>query len=205
MWKTPDLKCPEDTPPQGGGGSHRLFAECCSRMYSWKVDWKGKVWQGWLQPWEDWQEKLIQERELQNSWIISASPLSTGVSRKRATSVVFQGPSRSWPRNIIRVKVFFSDDSNFWISFGNQGPTGGRVEKESKLLEIQCEVSACHLLLLVHCFIKSRVSLLPGCKRALHASVRWPALWRCSVPFPFQDFAAAHCAKNYKQMVCWPW
>ncbi len=65
-------------------------------------------------------------------------------------------------------KVLFSDESKFCISFGNQGPeSGGRVEKLIAQVAWSPVLSfhslwwfgvQCHLLVLVHCFLKTNVT-----------------------------------------------
>ncbi len=61
-------------------------------------------------------------------------------------------------------KVLFSDESKFCISFGNQGLEEEWRDTESKLLEVQCEVSKVSDDLGVVtsvgplCFIKSKVN-----------------------------------------------
>ncbi len=80
-------------------------------------------------------------------------------------------------------KVLFSDESQFCISFVNQGPRVWRKcgeDTESMLLEVQCEVStvsddlSCHVICwcwsTVFSEVHSQRSHLPGNLRALHAS-----------------------------------
>ncbi len=65
---------------------------------------------------------------------------------------------------------------------------------ESKLLEVQCEVSKvsddlgcrdiCWCWSIVFYQVQSQCSRLPGDFRALYASICWQALWRCWFPFP---------------------
>ncbi len=113
-------------------------------------------------------------------------------------------------------KVLFSDESKFCISFGNQGP---RVWRKSGEAQNPCCLKSsvsfhsqwwfglpCHLLVLVHCvfWVHSQRSHLPGNFRALHASFRWQALWRCWFHFPAGLGTCPHC-QRYQKLVQWPW
>ncbi len=100
-------------------------------------------------------------------------------------------------------KVLFPDKSKFCISFGNQGPRVWRkTGEESKLLEVQCEVSTvsndlgcsdiCWCWSTVFYQVQSQHSHLPGDFGALYASICWQALWRCWFHFP----APAHSSKT---------
>ncbi len=71
-------------------------------------------------------------------------------------------------------KVLFSDESKFCISFGNQGPRGGRVEKLIAQVAWSPVLSfhslwwfgvQCHLLVLVHCVFWKPTSLHPFTKK----------------------------------------
>ncbi len=80
-------------------------------------------------------------------------------------------------------KVLFSDKSKFCFSFGNQGLESGGSWRgtESKMLEVQCEVSevsddlACRDVFwcwsIVFYQVQSQCSRLPGDFRALYASI----------------------------------
>ncbi len=91
-------------------------------------------------------------------------------------------------------KVLFSDKSKFCFSFGNQGLEEDWRGTESKLLEVQCEVSevsddlgcrdVCWCWSNVFYQVQSQCSRLPGDFRALYASTCWQALWRCWFPLP---------------------
>ncbi len=91
-------------------------------------------------------------------------------------------------------KVLFSDKSTFCFSFGYWGLEDDRSATESKLLEVQCEVSevsddlGCRDVWwcwsIVFYQVQSQCSRLPGDFRALYASICWQALCRCWFPFP---------------------
>ncbi|CAM4557881.1 unnamed protein product [Leuciscus chuanchicus] len=104
-------------------------------------------------------------------------------------------------------KVLFSDESKFCISFG---PRSQSLEEEwrgtqSKMLEVQCEVSTVCVGLGNHvigwCWstvLSTQHSrLYQDISRALHASFSRQALWRCFLHFP-AGFAPAHTAKITK-------
>ncbi len=85
---------------------------------------------------------------------------------------------------------------------------------ESKLLEVQCEVSTvsddlgCHVICwcwsTVFSEVHSQHSHLPEDFRALHASFCWQALWRCWFHFPAGLGTCPHC-QRYQKLVQWPW
>lgn len=91
-------------------------------------------------------------------------------------------------------KVLFLGESEFCISFGNQGPRVWRKSREAqnKVLVVQCEVSTvcddlgwhvicwCWSTMFHHHQSQHR---LPRDIRALHAFICWQGLWRCRVPF----------------------
>lgn len=102
--------------------------------------------QGLLQPGDDCQAKSSQE-------LVGASQGAgwrLECIKSHHTHVCpwkFHVPSvRNWAEEIKKVtvaqrsKVFFRDESNVSISFGNHLPRDGRGA-ESKLLEVQCDVS----------------------------------------------------------------
>ncbi len=69
-------------------------------------------------------------------------------------------------------KVLFSDKSTLCISLGNQGLEEDWRGTESKLLEVQCDVSSLwwfgvpwRLLVLVHCVLSSPKSMQPSTRR----------------------------------------
>ncbi len=78
-------------------------------------------------------------------------------------------------------KVLFSDESKCCFSFGNQGLEKDWRGTESKLLEVQCEVSEvrddlgcrdiCWCWSIVFYQVQSQCSCLPGDFRALYASI----------------------------------
>ncbi len=91
-------------------------------------------------------------------------------------------------------KVLFSEKSTFCISFENQGLEEEWRGTESKLLEVQCEVSevsddsgcceVCWCWSTVFYEFQTQCSCLPGDFGALFASICWQTLWRCWFPFP---------------------
>ncbi len=157
--------------------------------------------QGWLQAWECCQAKLIQtlvraSQGVDWSWSQCIKSHHTQMSSGKGL------PSHFWTRDNVRSvlpgrwrqrtqwsKVLFSDESKFCISFGNKVPeSGGRVERHrihvawSPVWSFHSQWwfgLPRHLLVLVHCVLKSTVNHLPGNFRALHASFCWQALWRC--------------------------
>ncbi len=147
--------------------------------------------QGWLQAWEYRQAKLIQtlvraSQGVDWSW-------SQCIKSHHAQTSSGKGlPSHFWTRDNIRSvlpglwrkrtqwsKVLFSDESKFFISFGNKVPeSGGRVERHrihvawSPVWSFHSQwwfELPCHLLVLVHCvfWVHSQRSHLPGNFRAL--------------------------------------
>ncbi len=85
---------------------------------------------------------------------------------------------------------------------------------ESKLLEVQCEVSTvcddlcCHVICwcwsTVFSEVHSQRRHLPGDLGALHASFCWQALWRSWFNFPAGLGTCPHC-QRYQKLVQWPW
>ncbi len=145
------------------------------------------------------------------------------VFRKRATQPLLNQRQRQkilpglWRKITQWSKVLFSDESQFCISFGNQGPRVLEEEwrgTESMLLEVQCEVSTvsddlgCHVICwcwsTVFSEVHSQRSHLPGNFRALHASFCWQASWRCWFHFPAGLGTCPHC-QRYQKLVQWPW
>ncbi len=63
----------------------------------------------------------------------------------------------------------------------------------------------CHLLVLVHCFLKSTVNavIYQEILEHFHASL-WKALWRCWFHFPAGLGTCPHC-QRYQKLVQWPW
>ncbi len=126
-----------------------------------------------------------------NTWFIRGTPRSD-VFRKRATKPLLNQKQhqkhlpwavekKNWTVTQWS-KVLFSDESKFFILFGNQGPRVWRTSggTESMLLEVQCEVSTvsddlvCHVICwcwsTVFSEVHSQCSHLPGDFSALHAS-----------------------------------
>ncbi len=188
--------------------------------------------QGWSQAWEYCQAKLIQTLE-RASQGVNWSWSQCIKSHHAQTSSGKVQPSHFWNRNIVRSilpglrrkrtglvqwsKVLFSDESQFCISFGNQGSQSLEEEwrgTESMLLEVQCEVSTvsddlgCHVICwcwsIVFSEVHSKRSHLPGNFRALRASFCWQALWRWRFHFPAGLGTCPHC-QRYQKLVQWPW
>ncbi len=114
-------------------------------------------------------------------------------------------------------KVLFSDESKFWISFGNQGPRVWRKSGEAQnpcclkssvkfpqSVMIWAAMSSAGVGPL--CFLKSTVNaaIYKEIFRALHASFCWQALWRCWFHFPAGLGTCPHC-QRYQKLVQWPW
>ncbi len=132
-----------------------------------------------------WESFTMSELKLES--VHQESPRSD-IFRKRATKPLLKQKHRqkhlTWAKEKKNwtvaqwSKVLFSDESNFCISFANQGPrvwrkSGGTA---SMLLEVQCEVSTvsddlgCHVIRWCWSTVFSEVhSQLPGNLRALHA------------------------------------
>ncbi len=102
--------------------------------------------------------------------------------RRKITGLLFRGPKSSF-----QIKVHFAFNLN-------QGLEEERRGTESKLLEVQCEVSevsddlgcrdVCWCWSTVFYQIQSQCSHLQRGFRALYASICWQALWRCWFIFP---------------------
>ncbi len=196
-----------------------LFIECCIKTYqmqSWLegISWVGKVnkQQGWPQAWEYSQAKLIQtlgraSQGVDWSW-------SQCIKSHHAQTSSGKGlPSHFWNRNNVRsilpglrrkrtglllsgLKSSFQIKVNF--AFHLEIKVWKLEEEwrgtESKLLEVQCEVSTfsddlgcrdiCWCWSIVFYQVQSQCNHLPGDFGALYASICWQALWRCWFPFP---------------------
>ncbi len=168
--------------------------------------------QGWPQAWEYSQAKLIQtlgraSQGVDWSWSQFIKSHHTQTSSGKGL------PSHFWNRNIVRSilpglwrkitglllsgpKFSFQIKVNF--AFHLEIKVWSLEEDwrgtESKLLEVQCEVSevrddlgcrdVCWCWSIVFHQVQSQCSRLPGDFRALYASICWQALWRCWFPFP---------------------
>ncbi len=107
-----------------------------------------------------------------------------GLRRKRTGLLV------SAPKSYFQIKVNFAYNLEIkvWSLVEDWRGT------ESKLLEVQCEVSevsddlacrdVCWCWSIVFYQVQSQCSHLPGDFGALYASICWQALWRCWFPFP---------------------
>ncbi len=200
-----------------------------------KVDWMNEIGyenvhkqQGWPQAWEYCQGKPIHTEsftrsELKPESVHQETPRSD-IFRKRATKPLLKQEHRqkhlTWAKekNNWTVaqwsKVFFSDESKFCVSFGNQGLEEEWRVTESMLLEVQCEVSTvtddlgyhviCWCWSTVFSEVQSQRSHIPGNFRALHASFCWWALWRCWFHFPAGLGTCPHC-QMYQKLVQWLW
>ncbi len=168
--------------------------------------------QGWPQAWEYGQAKLIQtlvraSQGVDWSW-------SQCIKSHHAQTSSGKGlPSHFWNRNIVRSilpglrrkrtglllsgpKSSFQIKVNF--AFHLEIKVWSLEEEwrgtESKLLEVQCEVSevsddlgcrdVCWCWSIVFDQVQSHCSHLPVNFRAFYASICWQALWRCWFPFP---------------------
>ncbi len=124
-----------------------------------------------------------------------------GLRRKR-TGLLLSGPKSSFQ---IKVHFAFHLEIKVWSLEEEWRGT------ESKLLEVQCEVSevsddlgcrdVCWCWFIVFYQVQSQCSRLPGDFGALYASICWQALWRCWFP----DFSTCPHCQNHFQVVCWPW
>ncbi len=142
------------------------------------------------------------------------------VFRKRATKPLLNQRQRHWAvekKNWTIAqwsKVLFSDKSTFCFSFGNQGLEEEWRGTESKLLEVQCEVSevsddlgcrdVCWCWSIVFYQVQSQCSHLPGDFGALYASICWQAYGDADFLFQ-QDFSTCPQCQNHFQVLCWPW
>ncbi len=109
-------------------------------------------------------------------------------------------------------KVMFSDESKFCISFGNQGPRVWRKRGEAQnprclRSSVKFPVSdglGCHVICWCWSTVFSEVqgqhSRIPGSFRALHASCRWPTLWRYRFHFPTGLGTCTQC-QSYQYLV----
>ncbi len=106
-----------------------------------------------------------------------------GLRRKR-TGLLLSGQKSSFQ---INVNFAFNLEIKVWSLEEDWRGT------ESKLLEVQCEVSEvcddfgcrdCRCWSIVFYQVQSQCSHLPGDSGALYASICWQALWRCWFPFP---------------------
>ncbi len=102
--------------------------------------------------------------------------------RRKITGLLLSGPKSSFQ---IKVNFAFHLEIKVWSLEEDWRGT------ESKLLEVQCEVSddlgccdVCWCWSVVFYQVQSQCSRLPGDFRALYASICWQALWRCWFPFP---------------------
>ncbi len=128
--------------------------------------------------------------ELKLESVHQESPRSD-IFRKRATKPLLKQKHRqkylTWAKEKKNwtvaqwSKVLFSDKSKFCFSLGNQGLEEDWRGTESKLLEVQCEVSevsdylgcrdVCWCWSIVFYQVQSQCSRLPGDFRALYASI----------------------------------
>ncbi len=96
----------------------------------------------------------------------------------------------SGPKSSFQMKVNFAFNLEIKVCSLEEEWRG----TESKLLEVQCEVSevsddlgcrdVCWCWSIVFYQVQSQCSRLPGDFRALYASICWQGLWRCWFPFP---------------------
>ncbi len=159
--------------------------------------------------------------ELKLESVHQESPRSD-IFRKRATKPLLKQKHLTWAmeKNNWTVarwsKVFFSDESTFFISFVNQGP---RVWRKIGEAQNPCCLKSsvkfpqsvmiwaaviCWCWSTVFSEVHSQHRHLPGYFRALHASLCWQALWRCWFHFPAGLGTCTHC-QRYQKLVQWPW
>ncbi len=184
------------------------------------------------QEWRKLENTVKQSRfkhlgELHKEWT------EAGVKSHHAQTSSGKGlPSHFWNRNIVRSilpglkrkrtwlwlsgpKSSFQMKVNVAFHLENKVPeSGGRVERHRIHVAWGPVWSfhsqwwfgvPCHLLVLVHCvFWSSQSTHLPGNFRALHASFRWQASWRCWFHFPAGLGTCLHC-QRYQKLVQWPW
>ncbi len=188
--------------------------------------------QGWPQAWEYSQAKLIQtlgraSQGVDWSWSQCIK------SHHAQTSSGKELPSHFWTRDIIRSilpglrrkrtgLLLSGPKSSFQIivnfAFHLEIKVWSLEEEwrgtESKLLEVQCEVSevrddlgcrdVCWCWSIVFYQVQSQCSRLPGDFRALYASICWQVYG--DVDFLFQqDFSTCPQCQNHFQVLCWPW
>ncbi len=165
-------------------------------------------------------------KEWTEAWVSASESPRSDVFRKRATKPLLKQKYRqkhlTWTKEKKNwtvaqwSKVLFSDKVNF--AFHLEIKVWSLEEDwrgtESKLLEVQCEVSEvsddlgcrdiCWCWSIVFYQVQSQCSHLPEDFRALYASICWKALWRCWFLFQ-QDFSTCPQSQNHFQVLCWPW
>ncbi len=173
--------------------------------------------QGWLQAWEYCQAKLIQtlvraSQGVDWSWTSSEKGLPSHFWTRDNIRSVLPG---LWRKRIIHSqspqwsKVLFSDESKFCISFGNKVPESGRREERHRIQVAWSPVWSfhsqwwfglpCHLLVLVHCFLKSTVNAAIYQEILEHFMLPSADKLYGDADFIFQqDLAPAHTAKGTK-------
>ncbi len=176
--------------------------------------------QRWPQAWEYCQAKPIKtlwraSQGVNWSW-------SQCIESHHAQTSSGKGPSHFWNRNIVRgvlpglrrkeldccsvaqSPLFrWKYILHFLWKSGSQSLEEERRGTESKLLEVQCEVSTvsydlgCYVICwcwsTVFSEVHSQRRHLPRNVRVLHASFCWQALWRCWFHFPAGLGSCTHC------------
>ncbi len=112
-------------------------------------------------------------------------PLLKQKHRRKITGLLLSGPKSSFQ---IKVNFVFHLETKVWSLEEDWRGT------ESKLLEVQCEVSevsddlgcrdVCWCWSAMLSQVQSQFSRLPGDFEALYAYICWQALWRCWFSFP---------------------
>ncbi len=185
--------------------------------------------QGWLQAWEYCQAKLIQtlvraSQGVDWSWSQCIKSHHAQMSSKKGLPSHFSTRDnfRSvlpglWRKRTQWSKVLFSDESQFCISFGNQGP---RVWRKSGEAQNPCclksSVKFPQSVMIWAAMSSAGVGPLCFLKSTVNAAIYQEILEHFMLPsadklygdadFIFQqDLAPAHTAKGTKNLVKWPW
>ncbi len=229
MGKTADLAMVQKTKIDAlhkEGKSQRVITERCgclqsavSKHIKCKVDWKSSKADS--NTWESFTRSGLKLESVHQE-----SPRSD-VFRERATKpllnqrqcqkhLTWAVEKNNWPVAQWS-KVLFSDESQFCISFGNQGPRVWRKSGEAQnpcclkssvkfpqSVMIWAAMSSAGVGPL--CFLKStvNVAIYQEILEHFHASFCWQALWRCWFHFPAGLGTCPHC-QRYQKLVQWPW
>ncbi len=181
--------------------------------------------QGWPQAWEYCQAKLIQtlgrasqewtEAGVSASRVITLRHLqekgyqATSETEHRQKHLTWAKEKKNW--TVAQwYKVYFSDESQFCISFGNQGPeSGGRVERHRIHVALRSSVKFPQSVMIWAAMSSAGVGPLCFLKSTVNAAIYQEILEHFMLPsadklygdadFIFQqDLAPAHTAKGTK-------